>query len=417
MSSRSTGASASAGVMSRPWPAAYGRLLASRLLLRSYFFLPYLVLYARHVGVSLGTLLLIEALFALLTVVADLPLGQVADRIGPRQAVAIGVGCEGAAALLMGLWPNVLVFWAVQPAFAVACALTQGSDAGLASALLRRAGRESEFAAGERLFQASALAWNAAVFVTASALSLVSLRMTFIACGVVQCAAVLLVLTVPDARTPGLESGGAILLREQLGVLVRSVRTTPGLVRALASMVLTGTAFAILLYLTPVYVVGAGVDPGLVGVAAAGAALLGALVLRFAPPGLGQRTVLVAAVGATVALAFHSMAAVLIAILVVQCTQARLLPAYRALVLRDLAHVGDATAMSVVTTASSVGFAVLAPFLGLLLTWIDPQGLALVCALLFTAGGAVVGRSHRNRGADPAPVEDVHPLVEQTEAA
>ncbi|MDJ0343902.1 MFS transporter [Streptomyces sp. H10-C2] len=375
--------------MNRPWPAAYARLLGARLLLRSYFFLPYIVLYARQVGVSLGTLLVIEAVFALLIVLMDLPAGLFADRIGPRQALAIGAGMEGAAALLLGCWPHALVFWLVQPLFAAATALTQGSDAGLAGALLRRAGRGAEFESGERLFQAGALGWNAVVFAAASAFSLISLRATFVASGIVLCLTVALALSVPDARSATNDDERPGLVAQLTGV-GRAVRDTAGLRWDLTAMVLTGTAFSILLYLTPVYVVGAGIDERLVGLVAAAVALGAALLLHTAPDGLGTGTVVLAAVAASAALASASVALVLAGILVVQCAQGRLLPSYRALVLRDLADRGDATAMSVVTTASSLGFAVLAPFLGILVARLEPDGLALVCALLFSCAGATL---------------------------
>jgi predicted MFS family arabinose efflux permease len=71
-------------------------------------------------------------------------------------------------------------------------------------------------------------------------------------------------------------------------------------------------------------------------------------------------------------------------------------------VLRDLADRGDATAMSVVTTASSLGFAVLAPVLGILVARLEPDGLALVCALLFSGAGATLLIRTRTARRSPA---------------
>jgi MFS family permease len=392
----------------RPWPAAYARLLTARLLMRSYFFLPYLVLYAEQIHVPLGTLLVIEAVFAALIVVGDLPAGLLADRIGPRQALAAGIALEGGAALLLAVWPHVLVFWLVQPLFAAATVLSQGSDAGLAGALLRRAGRAAEFEDGERRFQAGALAWNTVVFVAASGLSVISLRATFLGTAVALLSTVGLVLTVPDVRAdgadgsdvaadtnPGEERAG---VRRQLVDLVRAVRETPGLPWDLGVMVLTGTAFAILLYLMPVYVVHAGVPERLTGVVSAGVALAAAGAVTWAPRRAGVRVAVLAAAAAAAALAAPSLALVLVGVVVVQCAQGLLLPAYRAVVLRDLEHRGDAAAMSVVTTASNAGFAVLAPFLGALVAWLAPAGLALVCAGLFGAAWVVGTVRERVRG-------------------
>jgi MFS family permease len=419
----------------RPWPTAYARLLVARLLMRSYFFLPYLVLYAEQIHVPLGTLLVIEAVFAALIVLGDLPAGLLADRIGPRQALAAGIALEGGAALLLAVWPHVLVFWLVQPLFAAATVLSQGSDAGLAGALLRRAGRDAEFEDGERRFQAGALAWNTVVFVAASGLSVISLRATFLGTAVALLSTVGLVLTVPDVRADAVEddraageaaAGGEVSadpgeeragVRGQLAELGRAVRETPGLPWDLGVMVLTGTAFAILLYLMPVYIVHAGVPERLTGVVSAGVALLAAGAVTWAPRRLGAPAAVVTAALAAAALAAPSLGLVVAGVVLVQCAQGLLLPAYRAVVLRDLRHRGDAAAMSVVTTASNAGFAVLAPFLGALVAWLAPAGLALVCAGLFGAAWAVGALRERLRRDDEGARQAVATALGQATAA
>ncbi|HSZ31294.1 MAG TPA: hypothetical protein VK784_16245 [Pseudonocardiaceae bacterium] len=73
--------------LARPWPAGLTRALVARLLLGSYFFVPYIALYAMSLRIPLGTILVIEALFALLTVLFDLPAGHLADRMGARQVL------------------------------------------------------------------------------------------------------------------------------------------------------------------------------------------------------------------------------------------------------------------------------------------------------------------------------------------
>lgn len=169
-----------------PASSGWRRLFVVRLFLKSYFFVPYIVLYAKHLGFSLGLLLTVEAVFGILIVVFDLPAGHLADRIGPRQALLAGAFLEGMASLLLGGLANQAIFWIVQPLFAAAAALTQGADAGLAGLILRHDKALEDFEQGEQLFQRLALVWTAAVYGLASALSLVSLRLPFIATGVVQ---------------------------------------------------------------------------------------------------------------------------------------------------------------------------------------------------------------------------------------
>lgn len=365
---------------------ALARTQAARLLLGAYFFVPYLVLYASTVDISLSLLLGIEALFSLLIVLFDLPAGHLADRIGPRQALVLGALLQGGAAALLGLVPNPVVFWAAQPLFAAATALTMGADAALAAGVLRAEGREHDFETAERRFQSLQLAATAVVLTSASALSLAGMRWTFIATAVGQLAAVAILLRVRDVRSPS--DVDRITLATRLRGLTRGVRETRGLSVDLLAMILVGTAFAVLLYLTPVYYVRAGLDEHVVGIAAAGVALGAAGVALVLPKKL--RWTVALAVLAAAALGAVWIAAVLAAAVVVQAAQARLMPSFRARVLADLREHGEASAMSIVTTSRNLGFAVLAPFVGVLTAWSGPVGLALLCAALFAVAGVAM---------------------------
>jgi MFS family permease len=233
------------------------------------------------VGISLSVLLVIEAFFALLIVLFDLPAGHLADRIGPRQALLVGASLQGAAALLLGVVPSAVAFWAAQPLFAAAMSLTMGADAALTAGIFRRAGRPAEFESGERLFSGLNLAATAAVLVSASALSLAGMHWTFIATTGAQLAAVAVLSRVADVRSPS--DADRVTLGRRLRGIVAGVRQAPGLPVDLFAMILIGTAFSVLLYLTPVYYVRAGLSEHLVGVAAAGVAL-GASAAAFAVP-------------------------------------------------------------------------------------------------------------------------------------
>ncbi|HEY0447972.1 MFS transporter [Actinophytocola sp.] len=371
--------------MRRPWPDHLRKVLVARLLLGSYFFVPYLVLYASSMDISLSLLLVIEAFFALLIVVFDLPAGHLADRIGPRQALVLGASLQGGAALLLGTVPDAAAFWAAQPLFAAATALTMGADAALAAGVLRRAGRPGEFEAGERLFQSLNLAVTAVVLVSASALSFAGMRWTFVATAAAQLAAVGILTTVADVRSES--DVDRVPLGRRLRGLVRGVRRAPGLPLDLLAMILIGTAFSVLLYLTPVYYVRAGLSEHLVGVAAAGVAL-GASAAAFGLPDRWPlRVSVVLAALASAALGLESVAVVLVAAVVVQTAQARLVPRFRARVLDDLREHGEATAMSIMTTSRNLGFAVLTPFVGVLTAWSGPGGPAALCAVLFALAG------------------------------
>lgn len=337
--------------MNRPWPDGLAKAQAARLLLGSYFFVPYLVLYASTVDISLSVLLAVEGFLALLIVLFGPPVGRLADRIGPRQALILGALLQGGAAALLGLAPSAGMFWAVQPLFAAATALTMRADTALVAGMLRQAGRAADFAAGEQAFQSLRLTATVLVLTAASALSLAGMRWTFLATALAQLAAAVILLCVPDVRAPSDVDSRQARMR---GIPLR-----------LLPMILASTAFTMLVYLTPVYLVRAGFGESLVGVATAGIALAAvALPERWSP-----RVCVVLAVAAAVALGTTWAALVLAAAVVAQAAQARLLPrAHEAVV-------------------TNLGFAVLAPLAGVLAMWTGPEGLAVLCALLLVVAG------------------------------
>lgn len=388
----------------RRWPRGYRRLLAARVLLRGYFFIPFIVLYARDIGVSLGTLLVVEAFFSALVVAVDVPVGVFADRIGPRQALVIGASAEAVAALLLAVTAHPAVFWAVQPLFALALALTQGADSGLAGALLRESGQPERFEHAERILQSSSLGWNAAVFALASLLSLISFAATFLATAVVQGLAVLLLCTLPDARTPFADTEDRITPRTWAVRLRVALKESRSLRLDLLAMVLTGTAFSVLLYLVPAYLVASGIDKHLTGVATAVVSLAAAGIGYLLPGSWNLRITVVLAASGALLFVLPGVAAALVAGALVQAGQARLLPRFRAQAMADLGKWGEASAMSVVTTTASVGFAVLAPVFGLLTDQLHPSGLAVLCAVLLLGAGATMTERLQRGGSPEAAV-------------
>lgn len=393
--------------LAHPWPAGFSRLLSARLLLAACFFVPYIVVYARSLGIALGTLLVIEAVFALLTVLFDLPTAHLADRLGARQVLVLGALMEASAALLLGAFPHAVVFWAVQPLFAAAQAMTMGADSALAAGLLRQAGRPEDFQRAEQLYQLTRLATTAVVLLGASALSLLALRAPFLASGVAQLGAAALLLTVPDVRSQSDSGPERIPLAARLRGLGAAVRASSVLTADLAALILTGTAFSVLLYLMPVYLLHAGVSTYLLGLVYAVVALAAAGIAHFFSGRWPLRITVAAAVVAASVLAIRYVLVVVIAAVLIQTAQASVLPYYQSRLMSHLRGQGEATAMSSVTTACNIGFVLVAPLMGLLVARFGAARLSLGCALLFLAAGLVMSVRPRAFAVAAANPEEV----------
>jgi predicted MFS family arabinose efflux permease len=268
--------------------------------------------------------------------------------------------------------------------------MTMGADAGLAAGLLRVSGRAADFESAERLYQSLRLAATAAVLAGASALSLVALRMPFLATGAAQLGAAAALFAVPDTRSESDTGPSRLPLRTRLRELAAAVRRTGGLSADLAALILTGTAFSILLYLMPVYFVRSGASEHMVGVIAAAVALAAALLTHFLSRRWPLGLTVALAVAASALLGVRYILVVAAAAVVIQCAQAGVLPRYQARIMTRLRNLGEATAMSTVTTSRNVGFVIVAPLLGQLAARLGLAGLALACASLFLAAWLVI---------------------------
>ena len=367
-------------------------LFGARVILSVYLFLPYLVVYGQHVGLDFATLMLVEAIFAILVVLIDLPTGHLADRIGPRQALIIGACSEAVASLLLGLMPRAETFWLTQPFFAVAAALCGGADSALTAGLLVRSHRGDEFENVERAYYRVILVVGAVGMVASAPLAALSLQAPFLATGALQLVAVGLLLFVPNVPSRATLDDASISLRQQFHGLVAELRN-PGLARDLAAMILTGTAFSVLLYLLPMFYANAGASIPPLGLVAAGVAAVSALLSRVAGHRLGAHLVLATATATSLLLDTRILPIVVLAAVLLQFGQTVLIPLFKTRVLSGFHHTGESMALSIVTTTRNVGFALIAPALGALMTAWGLTGLGWASASLFALAAVLLSRS------------------------
>lgn len=363
----------------------------ARLLLSAYFFTPYIVVYAVGLGIPLSQILVVEGIFALLVVVLEVPSGWVADRITPRVALILSGVANIVGCVMLAMADAAWMYWAVQPVFAVAMVLGSGSDSALLLQALRREGHTEQFEPWESRTQSLLLATLAISYAMASALFLLGgAASTFWG---TAAASLLGVMLVSMVSTGGGEQTGeqhqTMGLVRTIGLIVADLRQDPGQVRVLAAAVLTGTAFAVMTYLSPIYYGQAGFPESVFGLLAAATALVGAGISHLITGvHFGRALIFVLAVAA-VLVSIPSAAVVVIAVAVLLGGRARAVGAYRRQLGQALSRHGDATGMSIASMAMEIGFAVLAPVLGVVSHLFGTTGLAATCAVMLVTAAVV----------------------------
>lgn len=96
-------------------------------------------------GITLGQVVLFEAVFAAVVVVGEVPTGMVADRFGRRASLVLGSVAVVAAFLAFGLSPFLWMLLVAYTLFGLSETLFSGADSAMLFDSLKAAGREDEF--------------------------------------------------------------------------------------------------------------------------------------------------------------------------------------------------------------------------------------------------------------------------------
>jgi MFS family permease len=365
------------------------RLYLSRLAMGALFFTPFIVLYARSVGIGLGMVLLAESAFTLMVLLLDLPCGHLADRFGARNALAAGTLLQALACWILYRWAAAWAYWCVQPLFALAAALEQGADAALNYRMLNAAGQASAFERSESFTASSLLAVEAASALVGGLLAERGYRYAFLGTAFGQFAAVALLLTIKADLGSGRRED--IGVADRLGDIARAIRERRSTRLSLLGMVLAGTAFSTCLYLAPAMCQEAGVDGFNLGLLFSAssvlAALLGASMSRLREPAfLGM------ALGAVGLLGLFSReyGFLLASIAFIKASRSLGYPFFKSLALRIFKKYGESSALSVATTSTSLGFALLGPLYGAMGDRLGTHSLVLACLAAFFLGAALL---------------------------
>ncbi|WP_437962417.1 MFS transporter (plasmid) [Sorangium sp. So ce119] len=102
--------------------------------------------WTRDIGMSVATMMSVQAFFSLSIALFEFPSGYIADRLGHRRALVLGSGAIVIGWLLYALARGLWSVLAAELVLGVGFSLISGADAALLYDSLREEGREHEFA-------------------------------------------------------------------------------------------------------------------------------------------------------------------------------------------------------------------------------------------------------------------------------
>lgn len=248
-------------------------------------------------GLSLTQVTVLEALFWITAVGAEMPTGAVADRYGRKASLVLGAACSTAAVLVFGLATNYAVLLISYVTWAFGIAFLSGAQHALVFESLKELGREHEFqrVAG-RL--AALLSFGALVGGLAGApiAAATDLSIPILLSAAITAPGVLVALTMKEPSLPEGEMRLAYgdLLRESAATALRQPAVASML---LLSSLINACAFGPLVLMQP-FLTAHNVDVAFIGLLVTPAritAILGALIAYRITAAIGLRSAFIAA--------------------------------------------------------------------------------------------------------------------------
>ena len=135
------------GDASQPYAANITRFYAYRFAINFQFWMPIFVIFLlEDRGLSLAQIALLETVFSITSLSAEVPTGAVADRFGRRTSILIGSLVLSGAIIFYGLSPSFAWLAGAYFVWAIARTLESGADSAFVYDSLAAVGRESDFA-------------------------------------------------------------------------------------------------------------------------------------------------------------------------------------------------------------------------------------------------------------------------------
>jgi len=359
------------------------------------FWMSVSILYLRWRGLSLGEIGLLETVGGLVIMLSEIPTGAIADLMGRRWSISMGMFLSVVGLILYGLADS---FWLVALSYVpwmIGYTMTSGADSALLYDSLKAVGREDQYAKLEGRAVAVANGAGAVAGITGALVATkwglatpiwVTAAVTFLG-GLVA----LSFQEPPRQRTSATARGSLLNQFRSAAVVLTEQRILFSLM--LFGALTTGVSFILKQSYFQVYAQAAGLPISfmgvlsftLVGAGMIGASLSGSLVARLGE----QRTLLI--VPCLMGLAFLGMTATrslpgLAFLLVVPFLSSALSPALKAAINRGVTSEVRATVLSTQSLLWALVLSVLSPLVGFIADRSIPLAFfALAAALLCSA--------------------------------
>lgn len=401
---------------------------AFRLLLTAYLFVPAQVALLTSRGLDFSEILLLNTVYNLVAVLAEVPTGAAADRLGRRPAMALGAMAM-AAGCAAYVWAGSFATFAVaESLFAIGMSLASGSDSAYLFDRLKIEGTVASYPHAEGVASAWKHVGTAAAFAAGGALAMIDPTLPFQVTALVCVAAAAVALRLREApaqtRLDEARWGGFVPHMRD------AVRSAWGARRLRSAIVYSALVFVLLrisLVLYQPYLGSAGFDLAGTGLVMAVVYGVAAFVSRQVGRDLVRQVqgasrswaaslpggTLVIGLPLVLGLSYLVMAGThgafaAVSLLMLQATvNGAYSPVSKSLVNREIADSGQrATVLSVESLVRRLAVATFSALLGLV---IDGGGLSLgfaVCGLVGFLGALVIVARARGPGPNLAVVPD-----------
>jgi MFS family permease len=362
-----------------------------RLLSTSYLYVPVMVAFALSRHLDLLQIVLLNTIYCLTVLLAEVPTGAFADRVGRKNAMMLGALAMVAASLTYASSQSFAGFACAEILAALSMTVCSGADSAYLFDLLHQHGRGADYARRESVASTWHMAGQAVAFAAGGALAMIDPSLPFHATAAVAGVAFVVAAAMErDRHGPGVASSPTPSARQ----LVRHMRAAfvdvlraPRLkwviaYSAVAFVLLRATVFIYQPYLNEL-----GFGLGATGAIFAGAYLVAAVVAHRTPSlrrRLGEPA-LVWGLLALLALTFVGMAVAGgglwgLGVLALQAAANGLYsPLVKPMLNHEIAHSGRrATVLSVESMVRRAAFGLFSPAIGqATVSWGVSGGLAL----------------------------------------